>query len=230
MPESRFSVGNVEIVGLTDIEVEFPMPLTQLFPHVPLAAWTPHQQRYRGISRVRIPGVPISGVLGAVAGRTILVDTGMGSTVTNPGAVAMFTGGADGHLLDELQAVGVRPEDIDTVFLTHLHPDHVGWNLRPGGGPAQATFPRARYLAHQADWEAFKTPEVQGLPVSVLRETLGPLETLGVLELLAGEQALTSEITAIPTPGHPQAPWGRPWCLGASGPCSLGMLRPTRRR
>ena len=39
MPESCFAVGNVEIVGLTDIEVEFPMPLTQLFPHVPLAAW-----------------------------------------------------------------------------------------------------------------------------------------------------------------------------------------------
>jgi len=39
-------------------------------------------------------------------GRTILGDTGMGSTVTNPGAVAMFTGGADGHLLEELQAVG----------------------------------------------------------------------------------------------------------------------------
>ena len=32
--------------------------------------------------------------------------------------------------------------------------------------------------------------------------TLGPLENLGVLDLLAGEQALTSEITAVPTPGH----------------------------
>jgi hypothetical protein len=36
----------------------------------------------------------------------------MGSTVTNPGAVAMFTGGADGHLLEELQAVGVRIQDL----------------------------------------------------------------------------------------------------------------------
>ena len=39
MPEGKFSVGNVEIVGLTDIDVDFPMPLTQLFPNVPLAAW-----------------------------------------------------------------------------------------------------------------------------------------------------------------------------------------------
>ena len=204
MPESRFTVGNVEIVSLTDIEVEFPMPLTQLFPHVPLAAWAPHQQRYPEVFPRPDTWRPhFGGFLLRSQGRTILVDTGMGSTVTNPGAVAMFTGGADGHLLEELQAVGVRPEDIDIVFLTHLHPDHVGWNLRPGGGPAQATFPRARYLTHRADWEAFKRPEVQGhFPFPYWQETLGPLETLGVLELLTGEQALTGEITAIPTPGH----------------------------
>ena len=39
-------------------------------------------------------------------------------------------------------------------------------------------------------------------PFPFWEETLAPLETLGVLELLSGEQALTSEITAIPMPGH----------------------------
>ena len=204
MPESTFSVGNVEIVGLTDIELEFPMPLSQLFPNVPLAAWAPYQQRYpEAFPRPDTWRPHFGGFLLRSQGRTILVDTGMGSTVTNPGAVAMFTGGADGHLLEELQTLGVRPEDIDTVFLTHLHPDHVGWNLRPGGGLAQATFPRARYLTHRTDWEAFQSPEVQGrFPFPYWQETLGPLEALGVLELLSGEQALTGEITAIPTPGH----------------------------
>jgi len=45
MPDSPLSVGNVDIIGLTDIEVDFPLPLTQLFPQVPLDAWTPHRQR-----------------------------------------------------------------------------------------------------------------------------------------------------------------------------------------
>ena len=86
------------------------------------------------------------------------MDTGLGSSATNPDAVATFAGGTDGRLLDELQAVGVRPEDVDTVFFTHLHPDHVGWNLSREGEAPRLTFPRARHLAHQADWDAFKKP------------------------------------------------------------------------
>jgi glyoxylase-like metal-dependent hydrolase (beta-lactamase superfamily II) len=109
------------------------------------------------------------------------------------------------------------------VFLTHLHPDHVGWNLRPGGGPAQATFPRARYLTHQADWAAFQSPEVQGhFPFPYWQETLGPLETLGVLELLTGEQALTGEITAIPTPGHTPGSMGLAMVSGGQRALIIG--------
>jgi glyoxylase-like metal-dependent hydrolase (beta-lactamase superfamily II) len=56
---------------------------------------------------------------------------------------------------------------------------------------------------HQTDWATFKQPEVQAATsFPFWEETLGPLETLGVLDLLPGERALTSEITAIPTPGH----------------------------
>jgi glyoxylase-like metal-dependent hydrolase (beta-lactamase superfamily II) len=92
---------------------------------------------------------------------------------------------------------------VDTVFFTHLHPDHVGWNLSQSGANPRPMFPRARYVVHEADWTTFKQPEVQAMmPFSFWEETLGPLETLGVLDLLAGEQALTSEITAISTPGH----------------------------
>jgi glyoxylase-like metal-dependent hydrolase (beta-lactamase superfamily II) len=204
MPESRFSVGNVEIIGITDIEVDFPMPLTQVFPNVPLEAWAQYQQRYPEVFPRPDTWHPhFGGFLIRSQGRTILVDTGMGSTATNPGAIEMFTGGQDGHLMQELQSVGVWPEDIDTVFFTHLHPDHVGWNLTQVGDDTRATFPQARYVTHEADWNAFKRPEVQAnFPFPFWQETLGPLETMGVLDLLSGEQVLTGEITAIPTPGH----------------------------
>jgi len=151
MAEGKLSVGNVEILGLTDIEPDFPMPLTQLFPDVPLEAWAPHQQRFpEAFPRPDTWRPHFGGFLLRSEGRTILVDTGIGSTATNPGTVAAFCGGVDGRLMDELRAAGVSPEDVDIVFLTHLHPDHVGWNLTLTGGTARATFPRARYVAHEA--------------------------------------------------------------------------------
>jgi len=204
MAESKLSVGSVEVLALTDGEGDFPFPLSQLFPSVSAEAWTPFRQRYPELFSGPDTWRNHYGcyVLRS-QGRTILVDTGIGSKATNPGMINMLAGGVDGRLMAELQAAGVRPEDIDTVFFTHLHPDHVGWNLVQGGANPRATFPRARYVMHQADWEAFKRPEVQAsFPFPFWEETLGPLETLGVLDLLAGEQALTSEITAISTPGH----------------------------
>ena len=52
-----------------------------------------------------------------------------------------FVNGVDGKLLSELRSAGVSPADVDTVFHTHLHPDHVGWNLTHSGGPELASSP-----------------------------------------------------------------------------------------
>ena len=202
MPQTKLSVGNVEILALHDGEAT-PL-LNQAFPNVPLESWLPYQQRYpeafNGSDKLRMH---FECYLLRSQGQTILVDTGVGSTTSNPGTVAVFLGGADGRLLAELQSAGVRTEELDTVFLSHLHPDHVGWNLTRSGSNSVPTFPRARYLAHQADWDAFRSPrdeEIFGF--TFWEETIGPLGSLGLIDLLTGEHALTSEITAIPTPGH----------------------------
>jgi glyoxylase-like metal-dependent hydrolase (beta-lactamase superfamily II) len=206
MPESRLSVGNVEVLALTDQGVvdydPFPL-LSQLFPDVPLEGWAPYQQRYPEVfGGPNIWRSHYGCYLLRSRGRTILVDTGAGSAATNPGMISFF-GLNDGQLMTELQTAGVHPEDIDVVFFTHLHPDHVGWNLSGSGANARAAFPRARYIINQADWDTFGSPEFQEqFPFKFWEETLGPLENLGLLDLITGEQTLTDEIAAIPTPGH----------------------------
>jgi glyoxylase-like metal-dependent hydrolase (beta-lactamase superfamily II) len=204
MAANKLSVGNVEVLALTDHVGDFPMPLSQVFPTVPEDAWAPFRQRYPELfSGPETWRNHYGCYLLRSQGRTILVDTGLGSKATNPGAVDKYAGGVDGQLLAELHAVGVRLEEVDTVFFTHLHPDHVGWNLSQGETNPRPTFPRARYVVPQTDWETFKKPEIQAeTSFPFWEETLGPLETLGVLELVPGEHALTSEITAIPSPGH----------------------------
>ena len=202
MPHSTLTIGNVEISVLHDAEVALPFSAT--FPNVPTEAWAPYLERYpeaySGSDKMR---VHFECYLVRSQGRTLLIDTGLGNASSNPGVVANIGGGIDGALLAELQAAGFKAGDIDTVFLTHLHPDHVGWNLTRIGDQESPTFPNARYVAHEADWAAFNTPrdsEIFGY--SWWAETVAPLRRLGVLDLVSGETELTGELTAIPTPGH----------------------------
>ena len=57
-------------------------------------------------------------------GRTILVDAGTGG-LNNSG----------GLLREKLRAAGVSTDDVDTILLTHCHPDHIGGLLNAEGGP-----------------------------------------------------------------------------------------------
>jgi glyoxylase-like metal-dependent hydrolase (beta-lactamase superfamily II) len=202
MPHSTLTVGDVEITVLHDAEVA--LPFSRTFPDVPLEAWSPYIERYpdaySGGDSLR---VHFECYLVRSQGRTILVDTGLGNATSNPAVVANIGGGVDGVLLTELQAAGFQAEDIDTVFLTHLHPDHVGWNLTRNGSQESATFPNARYVANEADWTAFETPldsEIFGY--DWWAETVAPLRQLGVLDLINDETELTGELTVTPTPGH----------------------------
>ncbi len=201
MPEARLTVGNVEILSLNDGEAS--LPLSDVFPEVPAEAWVPYRERYPTGFRGEHLLAHFECYLIRSQGQTILVDTGLGGAATNPNSIEAMVGGAEGRLLQELQTAGVDPAGVDTVFFSHLHFDHVGWNLtHEPGAPVRATFPNARYVAHRADWEVFQRPEVMELFPSHWDQTLGPLQDLGALELLDGERPLTGEITAISTPGH----------------------------
>ncbi|PVZ13683.1 MULTISPECIES: MBL fold metallo-hydrolase [unclassified Pseudomonas] len=75
-------------------------------------------------------------------GRTILVDAGAGG-LNQWG----------GELLNHLARAGVQPADIDTVLLTHAHPDHIGGLIDAAGGMA---FANAELVVHERElafWE-----------------------------------------------------------------------------
>jgi glyoxylase-like metal-dependent hydrolase (beta-lactamase superfamily II) len=195
--EDTLHVGNVQLTTITDVETTLPSTLSQLYTGVEPEAWAPFRERYP----TTFDGpdswhLHIGGTLIRSSGRTILVDTGVG-----PDPVAAL-GSGPGALLEGLRAQGVNPDDIDTVFSTHAHLDHIGWNLTRDHRP---TFPQARYVMHQADWEGREALQAGLLArggEAYLDRALSGLDSLGVLDLLTGETALTPEVSAIPTPGH----------------------------
>ena len=187
----RVTIGNVEVLAFIDM-VPPPYDPAEFFPQVPADAWAPYRddhledgrlQLYYGCFALRSPA------------QLVLVDTGMG-----PGPHPT-RGNLRGDLLNQLRLQGVSPEEVSTVVHTHLHADHIGWNITWEGGRPTPTFPGARYLVPRADWEYFTEPSVlETFPY--IRDCALPLGDLGVLELIDGEHSVTPEISTTPTPGH----------------------------
>ena len=191
MAATRTTVGNVEVLALVDVTPP-PFEPNQFFPEVPLEAWAPYRDRYLVDGKFQ---TNFSFFVLRSGGRVVLVDTGLG-----PGPHQRF-GGITGQLMSGLKGVGVQPEDVSAVVITHLHGDHIGWNVTQEGGRPRPTFPRARYYVPRGDWEHFTRPEVLENTPPVKANAV-PLKDLGVLELVEGDYAVTEEISTLATPGH----------------------------
>lgn len=86
----------------------------------------------------------------------VLIDTGAGNGF----------GPTAGHLLENLQATGIAATDIDTVILTHAHPDHIGGILDADG---QLRLPNAQFYISQAE-SGFWLADTVEMPNSLLDE------------------------------------------------------------
>ncbi|MFC1935801.1 MBL fold metallo-hydrolase [Chloroflexota bacterium] len=186
------TIGNVTIHAIIDVAPP-PRDPESFFPDVPLEKWEPYKEEHldaNGKYQIYFT----AWVLRSGA-QTVLVDTGLG-----PGPHERF-GGLQGRLMGRLLELGVSPEDISSIAFTHLHVDHVGWNLTEEGSQKSITFPRAKYIIPKDDWDHFTKPEVsQSLPS--IQDNVLPLQGLSALELVTGEYTVTPEVVMFPTPGH----------------------------
>jgi len=127
--------------------------------------------------------------------RTILVDTGIGN---RPVQMPLQEPPA---LPSVMEAAGVGTADVDTVVLTHLHFDHIGWNTTEVGGVSTPFFGNARHGVQQVEWDHW-TASDDSRRVARNDDVLAPVTDADLLDMIEGKQPITSELTAIPTPGH----------------------------
>lgn len=101
---------------------------------------------------------------------TVLIDTATGNDKFRPTAPVFHQ--LKEPFLQRLQAIGVSPEAVDLVLLTHLHADHVGWNTRLQDEKWVPTFPNARYVFsdHEYDYNLALSREPEAV-ASILRQT-----------------------------------------------------------
>ena len=178
MAGHRATVGNVELISVKDGFGDRD-PL-EVYLASTIEEWREYPELLDSAGRIH----PRYGsVVARSRGKLVLVDTGLGTL--------------DGTLLDEMSGAGVDREAMDLVVMTHLHGDHVGWNLTDG----RPTFPNARYLVPRADYEYWTQPSVLEEAPHIKTQVMA-LGDLRIMDLIDGEYNLTDELTTIATPGH----------------------------
>jgi glyoxylase-like metal-dependent hydrolase (beta-lactamase superfamily II) len=129
--------------------------------------------------------------------RNILIDSGMG-----PGVFDEGTPGKDG-LLDRLAELDVRGADVDLLFHTHLHRDHVGWSVTGEPGQEVEHFPNATVVVSQREIDYWFHPAVIGTERGQTAfRGLSRAMDAGRVVTFDGEYEVTPGLTTIPTPGH----------------------------
>jgi glyoxylase-like metal-dependent hydrolase (beta-lactamase superfamily II) len=144
----RMMLGNFEITALSDGTHPFPdEDLTAVKPgssgansdRVKLLDIDPKEANT--LLAAAYLSIPTEGSINA-----FLVNTGSKLILIDTGAGTLY-GPCCGHLLANLRASGYRPDQVDEIFLTHLHADHVG-GIAPAG---KIAFPNATVWASKID-------------------------------------------------------------------------------
>jgi len=98
-----------------------------------------------------------------------------------------------------LASIGVRPEEITHVLITHAHDDHFAGVVAEHGGRNDVRFPNARHLIGRADWEG--NPR-RDRPEYDLSARLGAVARHDLLDLVDGDQEVVPGVTMLHAPGE----------------------------
>jgi len=131
-----FKVGHFECLAISD--GDFAIPHDEIFADVAVSRVEQLLRKHN----IKPGGVPIEAtcLLVKTGKKLVLLDTGFGPAF-EPSV---------GKLMENLQAEGIKPTDIDIVILSHGHLDHAGGNTDAKG---KLAFPNARFIMSKKEWD-----------------------------------------------------------------------------
>ena len=138
-----------------------------------------------------------------VDGKVVVIDPCNGNG--RPHMLPLFSE-LDTPYIERFGATGIRPEEVDYVFCTHLHHDHCGWNTQLRHGRYVPTFPNARYLFVRREYERWDTRLPGHKPVDynvgVFERSVLPVLEAGLADLVNDRHCISLSVEIEPAYGH----------------------------
>ncbi len=197
-PQQRVQVAGWYRMMLGDFEVTALLDGTHPFPVDEVMTHATHEQLDQLLASADTPR-PVEGPINA-----FLINTGSRLVLIDSGAGTLY-GECCGHLIANLRAAGYQPEQVDDIFLTHLHRDHVGGINARG----QMAFPNATLHISRTDADYWTSRDQQKLAPAFLGsmfdgaiESLQPYLAAHRVQTFVGGVDLLPGLRAMPSAGH----------------------------
>lgn len=168
-----------------------------MFGAVPKVLWS---RRYPCDADNYIP-MALNCVLVETPEARLVIDMGYGTRLSEKQR-SIFKLVQPPTLRESLAAAGLAPQDIDYVVYTHMHHDHAGGSTYyDAEGVLRATFPRARHVMQQREWEEANAPNIRSAH-AYWPDNWAPQVAAGLIHPVDGEAELVPGVTLIHTGGH----------------------------
>jgi glyoxylase-like metal-dependent hydrolase (beta-lactamase superfamily II) len=187
----RFSLGQFQVTVVSDGTIAF--PAEALWPE---ANKTERDAVLASDFQPTDKSTLQVNVLAVHAGdRVVLIDAGSRGKM-QPTA---------GRLLQNLAAAEIKPEEVDTILITHAHPDHL-WGVADASD-TERTFPNAEYVIGETELNFWMRPqhplESHAIWGDIYRQNMKTLAAISDrVRTVKPNCEVVSGITAIATPGH----------------------------
>ncbi|WP_169567449.1 MBL fold metallo-hydrolase [Sneathiella limimaris] len=194
---NTWQIGDVKVTRIVELEMvggtRFILPDAAPDAVLPIRWLYPNFMNEKGRLIMSVHALVID-----TGDRRIIVDTCIGNDKEReiPGWNNLQT-----SFLKDLEAAGYPPDTIDTVLCTHLHVDHVGWNTMLVEGEWVPTFPNARYLIADQEWEHWNGGDGDKYG-EAFDDSVKPVFDAGLVDLVRVDAEICDQVKLVPTPGH----------------------------
>jgi glyoxylase-like metal-dependent hydrolase (beta-lactamase superfamily II) len=199
---NTFSVGKAQIHRIEELTTRFPFAMFNADDE--LIARDRHWLFPDWLDADNTWEMVVQSFIVIVDGRVVVVDPCVGNGRPLPGFPLFHM--LETPFIERFAATGIRPDEVNAVFCTHLHSDHCGWNTVLRNGRYVPTFPNACYYMAQREFDRWdpRRPEHQAVHANegVFERSVLPVLEAGLAELIPDNYRISASLEVEPAHGH----------------------------